>query len=290
MITQLKKLNWRVWVVVVLTLANFLVWLAVWQNQPTNKLTISFLDVGQGDAIFIESPTGGQMLIDGGPAGRLAAPLAKVMPWYDRSIDLLMVTNPDSDHFAGFIDVLRRFKVGTVMEPGTISTTATYQELERMIKTKKVPDRLARRGQVIDLGGGATIRIIFPDQDVSGLKINDGSIVAQLNYGSTSVMLTGDTTAKMEQYIAGLEGTNLRSTILKVAHHGSKTSSSEEFLRAVSPNLAIISAGLNNRYGHPHAEVLDRLNALHIKILRTEDFDHQKTITLVSDGFQFVER
>lgn len=280
----------RYWAIIILIGANFLVWLAVWHEWPVNRLTISFLDVGQGDAIFIESPTRRQVLIDGGPAGRLAAPLAKAMPWYDRSIDVVIATHPDADHIGGLPYVFERYKVEQFMEPGVKGDTGVAREVEFRVQKEGSRALLARRGQTIDLGGGAKLEILFPDRDVSAMETNDASIIAKLIYGSTTVMLTGDAPEKIEKYLMGLSPVLLDADILKLGHHGSKTSSSEEFLRAVSPNLAVISAGLNNRYGHPHQEVVDRLNALQIKILRTEDFDQQKTITLVSDGFEFVEK
>lgn len=267
-----------------------MVWQAIWQNRQIDQLTISFLDVGQGDAIFIESPTGNQVLIDGGPAGRLAAPLAKVMPWYDRSIDLVIATHPDADHIGGLPMVFERYRVANFMEPGVKGDTGVAREVEYRVEQEGGQNFLARRGQTIDLGGGAVLQILFPDHDVSAMETNDASIVAKLIYGSTTAMLTGDSPEKIEKYLISFGSTTLDADILKLGHHGSKTSSSEEFLKAVSPQIAIISAGINNRYGHPHAEVTDRLNTLNIKTLRTEDFDHQKTITLVSDGFRFVEK
>ena len=281
--------NWKLVATGILIFANLLVWQMVWLETPSGKLTISFLDVGQGDAIFIESPTGAQMLIDGGPSGRLGAPLAKVMPWYDRSIDVVIATHPDADHIGGLPLVFERYKVENFIEPGVKGDTGVARELEFREKAEGSIKILARRGQTIDLGGGAKLQILFPDKDVTTWETNDASIVAKLIYGSTTVMLTGDASEKIEKYLIAIDSAVLDSDILKLGHHGSKTSTSEEFLKAVSPNLAIISAGLNNRYGHPHGEVTDRLNALGIKTLRTEDFSHQKTITLVSDGFKFVE-
>lgn len=280
----------RIWAIIILIVANVLVWQAIWQNRQIDQLTISFLDVGQGDAIFIESPTGNQVLIDGGPAGRLAAPLAKVMPWYDRSIDLVIATHPDADHIGGLPMVFERYRVANFMEPGVKGDTGVAREVEYRVEQEGGQNFLARRGQTIDLGGGAVLQILFPDHDVSAMETNDASIVAKLIYGSTTAMLTGDSPEKIEKYLISFGSTTLDADILKLGHHGSKTSSSEEFLKAVSPQIAIISAGINNRYGHPHAEVTDRLNTLNIKTLRTEDFDHQKTITLVSDGFRFVEK
>ncbi len=288
--TPPKSYRWRWWAIVILVVANVLVWQAIWQSRPSGELTISFFNVGQGDAIFIESPTGNQVLIDGGPPGRLAAPLAKAMPWYDRSIDLVIVTHPDTDHVGGLPMVFERYRVANFMAPGVKGDTGVAREVEYRVAKEGARAVLARRGQTIDLGGGAVLQILFPDRELVGGDTNDASIIAKLVYGSTSAMLTGDASEKVEKYLVTLGATTLDSDILKLGHHGSKTSSSEEFLRAVSPELAIVSAGLNNRYGHPHAEVTERLKVLNIPYRETESFAKSKTITLVSDGLRFVER
>jgi competence protein ComEC len=221
------------------------------------------------------------MIIDGGPNGSLLRELSKIMPWYDRSVDVLMVTNPDADHYAGFIDLLKRYQVGEILEPGTISKTETYKIFEKEIKDSRVPDTIARRGMIIDLGGGAYFKVLFPDRDVSKLATNDGSIVGQLVYGSTTIMFTGDAPNATEEYILSLDGVNVKSTILKEGHHGSRTSASEKFISAVAPEYDVISAGLNNRYGHPHKETLDLLEKLHIPTLITYKLG---TIIFKSDG------
>ncbi len=241
-----------------------------WQNS-NRKLTFAMLDVGQGDALFIESPTGTQVLIDGGPPKRVLSALSRVMPPFDRSIDALIITNPDLDHIGGFLDVLKVYKVGKVFEPGTITDSKAYQNLRDEIKRKNIPVVLAKKGMKIHIGGGAVIDILFPDRDVSGWTTNDGSVVASLVYGDTSILLAGDSTIKTENIVLA-EGSmsELDSDILKVGHHGSRTSTSDSFVRAVSPDYALISDGKGNSYGHPHREVLDTLARFGVKILRTD--------------------
>ncbi|HBD24650.1 MAG: hypothetical protein A2566_02910 [Candidatus Zambryskibacteria bacterium RIFOXYD1_FULL_40_13] len=251
-----------------LLLIAMILWFAVVRESRGDVLTVTFLDVGQGDSIFIESPSGVQVLVDGGPNNNLMKEISSVLPWYDRHIDMLVVTNPDRDHYEGFISLLKKFKADVLLEPGTANKNEAYSVLEKIVTDKKVPKVLARRGQVIDLGDGAFLRIIFPDRDVSGLNPNDGSIVMQLVYRETSVLLQGDSTANIEHYLASLD-IDLESSILKVGHHGSRTSTSEEYVRLVSPGWAIISAGENNSYGHPHKEVLDTLNKIKTEILAT---------------------
>lgn len=259
------------------------IWYAVFLENRGNILTIAFLDVGQGDAIFIEAPNGNQMLVDGGPPKTVLSALRKVMPFYDRSIDMILVTNPDSDHIGGFVDVLRAYKVGELVEPGTQSPSATYSALEKTADNKNIPKIIAQRGMTIWLSKkrGIGFHILFPDRDVSGMATNNGSIVGRLVYGNTSIMFTGDSPNTIEHYLVSLDGKNLKSDILKAGHHGSRTSSSEEFVGYVSPESAVISAGAGNTYGHPHQETLDMFAKFDIKTFRT---DQMGTIVMKSDG------
>jgi competence protein ComEC len=257
------------------------------QRGDSHLLTVAFLNIGQGDAIYIEAPNGNQVIVDGGPDDTLLTELGNVIPFYDRSINMLVVTNPDRDHYDGFIDLLKHYSVGTVLEPGTHSATPTYATFERTIKEQKVPELVAHRGMsfVLDKEDDVHLDILFPDRDVSTWKSNDGSIIAKLVYGDTSVMLTGDATVKTENIVLqDYTKEALHSTILKVGHHGSKTSSSEQFLKAVAPMEAVISAGYHNSYGLPKQEILDRLSALKIPTLITYK---EGTIILQSDGKRF---
>ena len=266
----------------ILFAANFFIWYAV-SAEERGILTVAFLDVGQGDAIFIESPTGKQILLDGGPDGSVLSRIGALLPFYDRSIDMLIVSNPDKDHFAGFIDVLKNYQVGNIMEPGTIPNTEIYKIFKEFIREEGATSVLARRGMNIDLGGGVYLQILFPDRDVSGLSTNDGSIIAKLIYGDISFLLPGDTTQNIEKYLVGLDGSNLDVDVLKLAHHGSKTSSSEPLLAVTTSEYAVISAGVKNRYGHPHREVLERLAKYNIPALGTYK---EGTIIFESDGEQ----
>ena len=156
------------------------------------SLTFAMLDIGQGDGLFIESPTGTQILIDGGPPKKILSALARIMSPFDKHLDAIIITNPDQDHIGGFLDVLKVYKVDMVFEPGTYNDSKIYQNLETEIKNKNIPDILARRGMRLNMGGGAMLDILFPDRDVFDWAANDGSIVAKLTYGKTAVMLTGD--------------------------------------------------------------------------------------------------
>jgi competence protein ComEC len=201
---------------------------------------------------------------------------------FDKSIDAIIITNPDADHISGFSDVFKNYKVDRVFEPGTFNGSKTYQNLEAEIKNKNIPNIRAEKGMRLDLGGGAVIDILFPNQDVSLWNPNDGSIIMKLSYGQTSVMLTGDATSKTEKIVLeDFSNTALASTILKVPHHGSRTSSSQDFVKAVSPIYALISDGKDNKYGHPHQNTLDTLAQFSAQVFRT---DLLGTIIMQSDG------
>ncbi len=271
-------------VLTLLTLAIGILYFSYTREAESNILKVVFLDVGQGDAIYIEAPNGRQMLIDGGPGPILLSKLAEVMPFADRSIDMLVVTNPDKDHIAGFVDVLRNYKVTTVIEPGTKKNTLIYKSLKQAILDNNVKLEIARRGMriILDKEKNIYFDILFPDRDVSNFDSNEGSIVGKLVYGNKSFMLMGDATKYTELLIKNNENPEiLHSKVLKLGHHGSRTSSSVLWLEAVNPELAIISAGLNNRYNHPHQDILDRLNSFNIPYFGT----YQKgTIIFKTDG------
>lgn len=255
------------------------------QNRP---LKVAFLDIGQGDAVFIESPTGNQIIFDGGPGSVLVSQVAKQMSLFDRNIDMIVVTNPDKDHFEGFIPLLSRYTVGAELEPGVkADENPIFRELHRVLTAQGIPTIEARTGQKIMLGGGAYVEVLFPDRDVADVSHNDGSLVARLVYGDTSVMLTGDTTKNIENYLVGTYGNSLKSDILKVAHHGSDTSTSDVFVKAVSPDIAVISAGKGNSYGHPKKETLDTLKNNKVETLVTMD---EGTIVFESDGKSFIRK
>jgi len=247
-------------------------------------LTVAFLDVGQGDAIYIEAPNGNQMIIDGGPGMALLSELEKVMPFGDRTIDVLMVTNPDTDHYAGFVEVLKLYDVGSIVEPGTRSETNTYAVFDEGVVDERAPRLLARKGMeiLLDTENSVAFRVLFPDQDVSAWARNEGSIMGTLTYGEAKFMFTGDSTIRTENILLQSNTKDvLDSDVLKVGHHGSRTSSGDEFVWAVSPVFSVISDGKENRYGHPHTETLQTLTRHGSEILRT---DTEGTITLVSDG------
>jgi len=280
----------KIWFAVMLLLAVAIVLGQRTFADNNNLLRVVALNIGQGDSIYIEAPNGAQMLIDGGPDHSIIRELGEVMPFGDNSIDVIVVTNPDKDHIGGFIDVLENYDVGLVLEPGTNSSTEIYKQLEDSIEARGIKDIVARKGMKITLDSQneVSFNVLFPDRDVSNWTTNDGSIVGKIIYGDTSFMMTGDATAKTEGIILGGSDKNeIKSTVLKAGHHGSRTSSSVEFVSAVAPAYALISDGKNNKYGHPHQETLDTLNKFGAKILRT---DLLGTIIFKSDGVDFIKK
>ena len=279
------KIYLRWYILLCLIVLSAVLWVVVLHENRKGILTFAVLNIGQGDSLFIESPTGTQVIVDGGPNNNLMKEIPHMMPWYDRHIDMLVVTNPDQDHYSGFIPLLDKYSVDVVLESGTRSPTDTYKYLEKKIADKKIPDITAKRGEVVDLGGGAYLQILFPDRDVASTTSNDGSLVMRLVYGDTSVMLQGDSTAKIEDYLISLDGKNLKSDILKAGHHGSRTSSTEEYVAEVNPKWTVMSSGINNDYGHPHKETLETMQKLNIPAL---DTCNNGRIIFESDGKDFV--
>lgn len=281
----------RLLLVMILTLSAGVVWVLPYQNyagsawwgrsSEAGRLSVHFLDVGQGDAIFIESPTGVQVLIDGGRDAAVLTGLAKEMSFFDRSIDMVIATHPDSDHVAGLVDVLARYQVATILRTENEGDSPASAAFDDAVPKEQATVVYARSGQVYDLGGGATLEVLFPESNPKDLESNTSSIVAQLRYGETEVMLTGDSPKSIEEYLVLTRGEHLQSDILKVGHHGSRTSTSELFLEAVAPQFAIISAEKDSRYGHPHVEVTDALFNARVTTYSTAE---KGTIGFLSDG------
>ncbi len=277
------KTHWREILVGLLLLGNLLVWYVVAREDRGGILTVSYLDVGQGDAIFIDSPSGIQVLIDGGKGKKVLAELGRVMPFYDHSIDVVIATHPDQDHIEGLIGVEERYKTLIYIEPGLVTDKPFHNILKAEVSKNGTQRLVAKAGQRIELGKGAYLEIIFPDLDVSTWQAdtNKASVVAKLVYGKTSFLFSGDLPIAWEDYLAGTRGSDLDVDVLKVGHHGSRTSSGDYFLSATSPTIAVISAGKDNSYGHPHKEVLERLTKTGAQILSTIDLG---TITIKSNG------
>jgi competence protein ComEC len=266
-------------------LAFIILWcglvLATATSSTGTELTVTFLDVGQGDAILIETPDGVQALIDGGPNSTVLRVLSAEMPRFDRTLDLVLGTHPDLDHIGGLIDVLRRYEVASIITTENTGETIAAKTYHDALLQEEATITMARTGQVYQLGASTTLTILAPMRDPSMLESNAASIVALLRYGSTTFFLGGDAPAGVEDYVARTFGNQIESAVLKLGHHGSKTSTSPEFLAVVNPQYAVVSAGKNNRYGHPHPSVIETVKAAGVQIVSTAE---EGSITFVSDG------
>ena len=268
---------------VILVVLSVAIWYAVIREERGDILRVSFLDIGQGDAIFIDAPSGRQVLIDGGKGSAVLRQLASVMPWYDKTIDVVVGTHPDQDHIGGLVEVLRRYTVPLVVKSSTLDTEgADYKAFEKAIEDERDVRVLeAVRGEVIDLGGGARLEILFPDRGLAAVETNTGSIVMRLVYGETAFMLTGDSPDEIENYVVALDGAKIKSNVLKAGHHGSKTSSAPAFVGFVDPEYAVFSRGCDNSYGHPAPETIATFLRFQIPMF---DTCVEGAITFVSDG------
>jgi competence protein ComEC len=274
----------RVLILLVGFIAVAVIWCLPWiarDNDSSPYLQVHFLDVGQGDAILIETPSGKQALIDGGRDRAVLGELTSVMGFFDRSIDLVVGTHPDLDHIGGLIDVLKRYRVGQILTTENKGESTAASLYERLKKKEGAEIVYARRGQEIALDASTTLQVLFPETDPRDMESNMSSIVLKLTYGSSTFLFTGDSPKSIEEYLVLAFGEHLKSDVLKVGHHGSRTSTSELFLDEVAPTYAVISAGKDNSYGHPHVEVTDLLFNKRVEILETAK---EGTITLFSDG------
>ena len=279
-----NRKNLNLWLILLLILANAFVWQALFNLERNQALEVTFFDVGQGDSIFIETPSGHQILIDGGPDSKILEKLAKEMPWGDKTIDLIILTHPEKDHMVGLLKVLERYQVEQILWTGIICHTADYDKWQELIQKEKAQITIAESSQRIK-AGGVFLNILYPFESLEGEKFkesNNTSIIAQLIFSNSSFLFTGDAPQSIEKKILSEYRKDvINSDVLKVGHHGSKTSTSEEFLKEVSPEIAVISCGKNNPYHHPHQDVLKNLEKFDIKILRT---DQVGDIKIVSTG------
>jgi competence protein ComEC len=249
------------WLVLPLLLVAILVW-SVALTMPDDKLHVSFLDVGQGDAILIQTPNGQDILIDGGPdPQKINLELSERLPFWDRTMDLVVSTQPQADHVTGLVEVLQRYRVEQVLDPGVSYDSVIYQEYIRLIEDEEIEYNVARAGQEIDLSQGIKMEVLNPPDSLwegTDDDVDNNSVVLRLSWGKVSFLFTADIRAEAEFELIG-QRANLKSTVLKIGHHGSKTSTTSQFLAAVDPEVAVICVGANNTFGHPSAEVVGRL-------------------------------
>ena len=255
-------------------------------TMPDDNLHVSFLDVGEGDAILIQTPDHQDILVDGGPSPQaVTLGLSQKMPFWDRSIDLVVLTHPHADHVTGLVEVLRRYQVEQVVYPALGYDSPIYDEWLSLIEEKGIKCTVAQAGQQIDLGEGAVMKVVNPRSPFlsdTESDIDNNSVVLEVSLGKVSFLLTADIEQEAEFGLITHRAVH-SSTVLKVAHHGSDTSTTAEFLATVNPRLAVIPVGADNRFGHPSDEVMNRLEEKPSpeSIYRT---DEHGTIEFITDG------
>lgn len=248
------------------------------------NLNFYMFDIGQGDSLFIRTPNHFNILIDGGPGNTVVYKLGKYLPFYDRTIDLMILSHAHADHVDGLVEVLKRYRVKYVLTTGIVYHSPQYQIWQELISTN-TSVKIIDSPQRIYLDKDVYLNIIFPDQNFLDQTIknaNNASIVSQLVYGDATILLTGD--FEEEESLVN-NNLNLKSDILKVGHHGSDNANDLEFLKAVAPNYAIISSGAGNKFKHPHVLTINNLKNLGVTILRT---DLLGDLHFVGDGINFI--
>ena len=258
-----------------------LVFLLIFSLNVSADLIVHFIDVGQGDAILLQHQEGDTVLIDGGD--RFASIEEKLISYLTEAgverFDAIIATHPHADHIGGLPAVMENFPVDAIYDSGRVHTSQTYENYLMLIDEKDIPFKTPRRGDKIELDN-LTFDIVHPGENVEEYSLNDASITAHLQYGQISFIFTGDIEESAEREIVET-GIDIKSTVLKVAHHGSRTSTNDYFLEAVNPEVAIIQVGENNRFSHPAPEVKNRLQENNIDIYRN---DLNGDIVINTDG------
>lgn len=290
-----RKYGLLLLIVILLAVTIFIWYVELSRNAPqthNKELKVFYLDIGQGDATLIEAPNGNQALIDGGNVdNKVLRELGEVMSPLDHSLDVVIATHPDADHVGGLPQVLEQYQVDTYIDSGNLTKdTQIFKTLTDKV-SKKVSGGMKylhhHRGQrvVLDAEDNVYIDVLYPDRDVSNVESNEASFVGRLVYGSTCFMFSGDAPQDVEHIVVSYEKAqkqnSLQCQVLKTGHHGSKTSTSAEWLTYIQPQYAVISVGKNNRYGHPHQIIIDSLATYGVNILRT---DLLGRIEIDSDG------
>lgn len=247
------------------------------------RLEIHFLDISQGDSVLIKTPSHQKILIDGGPDMSILDQLGQNLQFFDRKIDIMILTHAHSDHINGLIEVIRRYDVGRIYYTGVVHPSPAYFEWIEVIKRFNVPMEIVKEQRILKLNDNLRLEFLYPFENISETEfdeLNNASIVNKLIYKDKEFLFMGDAEAEVEQDLLQA-GIDLESDVIKIGHHGSSSSSTEEFLNAVDPKYAIIQCGADNAFGHPHLSVIRRLERLGINIFRN-DLDGQ--VSVFSDG------
>lgn len=255
------------------------------QEKNIGSMEVHYLDVGQGDAIYIRTPNEIDVLIDGGPDKTVLSELGAVMPYWDRDIDIMILTHPHSDHVTGLIEVLRRYEVKQIYYTGVLHTAPDYLAWLEEIKKQEIPLSIVSSRFDIDLGEESKLEFLWPQENLINKKVtelNNTSIMNKLVFGEVSFLFSGDNEAEVEEELIEL-GVDLKADVLKSSHHGSKTSNTEEFINKVDPEIVVIQCGEDNSFHHPHGRVLSRYERDNLNIFRT-DLDGR--VSFITNGFE----
>lgn len=249
---------------------NFVSWQTLFYLRDDN-LKVVFFNVGQGDAIFIKTPQNHHILIDGGPGNVVLEKLEKELPFFYKSIDLIILSHPHDDHVAGLIEVVQRYDVDNIICTGVLGSSAVSRRWRSIIEERGYHQAVA--GQVVS-ANNFYIETLYPVENLKDREVkdlNEASVISYLVFNDNHrFIFTGDAYKKQEREVISSREETIKADVLKVGHHGSRTSTSEDFLKEVSPRVAVIMAGKDNRYGHPHREVLEKLEYFGIKTMRTD--------------------
>ena len=260
------------------------------EAKSGQALTVRMLDIGQGDACLLEKD-GKFVLIDSGDIEHRDTIVALLKKYHVKSLSKVVITHPHADHLGGMQAIFKNFKVEAIYDDGMPAGTASYKNYLKAIKANQIPYKALKAGDALTFFDGVSYKVLGPVKVIKDQKgnsdFNNNSIVGRLSYGNFSMMFTGDAEKEEEAFILADRGT-LKSDVLKVGHHGSRTSTSPDFLRAVSPKEAFISCGLNNDYGHPHKTTVAKLEKAKVHIYRT-DRDGTLTLTTTGDGYKITK-
>lgn len=252
-------------------ISSFYLLLKYYQENTNQELLVSFINCSQADAIFLKTPYGQQIIIDFGSNQGLKD-LNKRIPWWDKTIDLMIITHPHDDHIAGMKSIIERYEVKNIMYTGIISDSPIYLDLLNTVEERNIPLLIPKPQQKISFGDSCNLDIIYPIKSLANKEIsnlNNSSIVSRLDCAGTSFLFVGDAEIEEENEILQTK-VKLQSDILKVGHHGSITSSQLDFLNQVQAKIAIIMVGQNNSFNHPSLRTIEKLKRLNYQIFRTD--------------------
>ncbi|MBU0648314.1 hypothetical protein KJ855_03995 [Patescibacteria group bacterium] len=257
----------------VLVFLNIVCWSHYYLHRQTPKNTITFFDIGQGDSFLIQTRHNTQILIDGGPDNTILSHLSDSIPFYDKTIELSILTHPHEDHLNGILYTNDYYRIEKTIFNKIPYDNSTFDSFKKEITNQNISFSPGQAGQRIIIDNQYYLDILYPFNNYNAndsLDINDQSIALKLTSPHASILFLADLSSDIEQKLIDKYGDLLDIDIIKIGHHGSKYSTSKLLLQTTTPDIAVISCGENNKYGHPHTETIDLLNQYHIKILRTD--------------------